>query len=103
MLEHYVQHARSLPLELRGGFILSLRQDIVELEPLLWQPQAPQDRRCLFNIIETSRLALEALGYDVLPGYSPDPDYEDDPPAYSSFVRLPVSTLSPAKSIIMTY
>lgn len=95
MWQHYVQHARNLPLEQRAGFVQTLRQDTEDLTLLLWQPQDPDDRQSLFNVLEHSRLALEALGYDILPRYSPDPEYEDDPPAYSPFVPLPVSFVLP--------
>lgn len=96
-----VRHAESLPLEQCAGFLQSLRQDLEELSPLLWQPQSPQDRQCLFDVIEQSRLVLETLDYDVLPRYSPDPEYEDDPPEYSSFVRLPASLLLPVFAAYM--
>lgn len=61
------------------------------MENALWDPLSPYERECLFSVIRQLRMSFRVLGYDVLPRYSPDPDYEDDPPDYFPFIILPVS------------
>lgn len=96
----YVQHALSLSLEDRMEFLRSLKQSIGELEPLLYDDQAPEDRMTLHRIIVNSRHALRELGYDVLPRYNLNAEYEDSPPEYSHFVRLPVSVIYRIKATL---
>lgn len=81
-----------LPLADRMAFIESLQESIMELEPMLWDDQHPANRQALYGVIQKSRHALQVLNNDVLPRYSPTVDYEDKPPGYAPFVRLPVST-----------
>lgn len=93
-IDIYVKHARSLPCAQRMIFVHSLVQGIGELEPLLLEPQAPEDRRSLSRIIENSRHALRVLQYDELPVYDRNIHYEDNPPVYLPFNLLPVSNCS---------